>query len=46
MKQSEAQLQIQNRLTDPTNIMRGLKKGNEVAPVMFKTTLEYVIRSL
>lgn len=40
IKNSNAQVKVQNQLSDPTEITKGLKQSDGVAPMLFNLTLE------
>jgi hypothetical protein len=46
MEGTKACVKIQNDLTDHSEVKRGLKQGDGLAPLLFNIVLEYVIRQL
>jgi hypothetical protein len=46
MEGAKACVKIQNDLTDHFEVKRGLKQGDELAPLLFNIVLEYAIRQL
>jgi sorting nexin-29 len=46
MTGTETQVNVQTELTNTFEISKGLKQGDELAPMLFNLALEYVIRKL